>query len=225
MRRVGRVTLAPHAMSQRLSSFLSSQLGELPAPAQGVLASARGLQPGAGEALLQAGERWSSLFWVQQGVLRLFYLDRHGQAANKNFFLDGAMFWPLTPALSGEPVDFWIEAVGPARVWALPWPAWQAACKNLPTGQALERRTLAALLDDKMRREQQFPQCSARSDTKPCAPHCPIGWQASPFATWPRIFRHHRRGAVAHPPPPEPGLRHAGAQERPDATGLHANAA
>lgn len=134
---------------------------ELPAPAQDVLPSARGLQPGAGEALLQAGERWSSLFWVQEGVLRLFYLDRHGQAANKNFFLDDAMFWPLTPALSGEPVDFWIEAVGPARVWALPWPAWQAACENLPAWQALERRTLAALLDDKMRREQQFLQCSA----------------------------------------------------------------
>lgn len=148
-------------MPSPLSSFLSSHLDALPAPAAAALASARVLQPGTGDALLRAGERWSSLFWVEQGALRFFYLDRQGQAANKNFYLDGAMLWPLTPALAGAPVDFWIEAIGPARVWALPRPAWQAAGADWPAWQALERRTLAALLDDKMRREQQFLQCSA----------------------------------------------------------------
>ena len=148
-------------MPDPLKSFLSSALGVLPAPALAAAASARAIHVNAGDALLRAGERWSTLFWVEGGVLRLYYLDLQGQSANKNFHLDGAMLWPLTPALAGRPVDFWIEAITPARVWQLPWPAWQAACSDWPAWQALEHRTLAALLDDKMRREQQFLQRSA----------------------------------------------------------------
>jgi CRP-like cAMP-binding protein len=71
------------------------------------------------------------------------------------------MSWPLTPTLAGQAVDFWIETLTPTRLWALPWPAWQAACAGWVAWQALERRMLAVLLDDKMRREQQFLQCSA----------------------------------------------------------------
>ena len=148
-------------MSQPLTSFLVSLLGAPPDSARAVLALSRVIQPGAGEGLLRAGESWSSLFWVESGVLRLYYLDRQGQSANKNFFLDGAMLWPLTPALAGQAVDFWIEAVTPAQVWVLPWSAWQTASAHWPAWQALELRTLAALLDDKMRREQQFLQYSA----------------------------------------------------------------
>jgi CRP-like cAMP-binding protein len=148
-------------MSTPLLSFLSDALGAPPEPARAVLASARAMQAGAGEALLRAGDRWSSLFWVETGVLRFHYLDRDGQSTNKNFYLDGAMFWPLTSRLSGQPVDFWIETITAARIWALPWADWQAACADWPAWQALERRVLAGLLDDKMRREQQFLQCTA----------------------------------------------------------------
>ena len=148
-------------MSTPLQSHLSSVLGQLPAQVHAAFAGSRAIDADVGEPLLRAGDRWSSLFWVERGVLRLFYLDRQGQSANKNFYLDGALLWPLTPALSGQPVDFWIEALAPTRVWTLPCPAWQAACAGWPVWQDLERRTLAALLDDKMRREQLFLQCSA----------------------------------------------------------------
>lgn len=148
-------------MPTALQTFLTTALGALPAPAQSALAASSVVQASVGEPLLRAGERWVSLFWVETGVLRLYYLDRQGRSANKNFHLDGAMLWPLTPALAGEPVDFWIEAVTPARVWRVPAAGWQAACAGWPAWSALERRTLAMLLDDKMRREQQFLQCSA----------------------------------------------------------------
>ena len=111
--------------------------------------------------LLRAEQCWSSLFWVESGVLRLYYLDRRGESSNKNFFLGGSMLWPITPALAQQPVDFWVEAVTPSRVWVLAWPSWQAACAQWPAWQALEHHTLARLLDDKMRREQQFLQLSA----------------------------------------------------------------
>ncbi len=148
-------------MSTALQTSLTTALGALPAPARSVLATSSVVQASGGEPLLRAGERWVSLLWVETGVLRLYYLDRQGRSANKNFHLDGAMLWPLTPALAATPVDFWIEAVTPARVWRVPAAGWQAACADWPAWSALERRTLALLLDDKMRREQQFLQCSA----------------------------------------------------------------
>jgi CRP-like cAMP-binding protein len=148
-------------VAQPLTNFLSKMLGELPAPAQGVVAAARASRLAGGDTLLRAGDRWTSAFWVESGVLRLYYLDREGASANKNFFLDGALLWPLTPTLSGQPVDFWIEALTTAAVWSLPMPQWQEACTGWAAWQVLERQTLAALLDDKMRREQQFLQCSA----------------------------------------------------------------
>lgn len=144
-----------------LVSALCQRLGPLPAPAAAAAASAQVVQARGGDALLRAGDRWVSLFWVEAGALRLYYLDRQGRSANKNFYLDGAWLWPLTPTLARQPVDFWIEAVAPTRLWAVPWPAWQQACADWPAWQALERQTLALLLDDKMRREQQFLQCSA----------------------------------------------------------------
>lgn len=149
------------ALHSLLAAFLQVQLGALPDAPAAVLAAAHGVPLAAGQPLLQAGQPWSQLFWVEHGALRLYYLDREGRAANKNFYLDGTMLWPLTPALAGQPVDFWVEAIGPSRVWVLPWRAWQAACAAWPAWQTLEHRVLAVLLDDKMRREQQFLQCSA----------------------------------------------------------------
>ncbi|MDT7838479.1 Crp/Fnr family transcriptional regulator [Aquabacterium sp. OR-4] len=147
-----------------LQQHLHTLLGELPAAPQAVAAAARPIQCAAGTPLLRAGEHWTCLYWVARGGLRLYYLDRQGQASNKNFFLDGALLWPLTPTLATQAVDFWIEAVEPTQLWAVPAAAWQQACTEAPgwpAWQALERRTLAALLDDKMRREQQFLQCTA----------------------------------------------------------------
>jgi CRP-like cAMP-binding protein len=148
-------------MSTPLQTFLASVLGPLSAPARDLSASSRIVDIGTGQPLLRAGERWSSLCWVEHGVLRLHYLDRQGRSANKNFHLDGALLWPITPALFGDPVDFWIEALAPSRVWTLPFDAWQSNVAAWPAWQDLERRTLAALLDDKMRREQSFLQRTA----------------------------------------------------------------
>ncbi len=153
---------APATLPARpLPALLEAALGPAPWAAQGLLATAplRALE--AGDVLLRAGERWTQLFAVARGVLRLYYLDRHGQSSNKNFYLDGALLWPITPRLAQVPVDFWIEAVTPAQVWALPWADWQAAGRDWPAWLALERRLLAALLDDKMQRERQFLQNSA----------------------------------------------------------------
>lgn len=148
-------------MRAPLTDHLHHLLGHLPDAACAVLDQTRLLAPHPGEPLLRAGERWQHLWWIESGCFRLYYLDRKGQASNKNFHLDGAMLWPLTPDLVARPVDFWVEALEPARVWSVPWAAWRKAIGEEPSWRALEHTTLTALLQDKMRREQAFLQCSA----------------------------------------------------------------
>jgi hypothetical protein len=123
-----------HTMSAPLLSFLSEALGPLPAPARATVTSSRTTEADTGAPVLRAGERWSSLYWVESGALRLYYLDCKGQSANKNLYLDGAMLWPLTPTLAGKAMDFWIETLAPTRFWALPCasaPDWKVMIEHV----------------------------------------------------------------------------------------------
>lgn len=144
-----------------LTGHLTNVLGPLPDNAHEAVQAAERHELAKGEALLRAGERWQHLWWVERGCMRLYYLDREGQASNKNFHTDGAIFWPITPALREQPVHFWVEATEPAMVWALPWKAWSAAMAEHQAWITLERRALAHLLEDKMAREHAFLQHTA----------------------------------------------------------------
>ena len=148
-------------MTSPLDIFLQATLGHLPAElAQPVsIAPCRSLA--SGEALLRAGEVWCNLWWIERGSFRLYYLDRQGREANKNFYLSGALLWPITPALAQSPSQFWVEALEPSQVWTLPWAPWQRATESFGPWQSLERQVLARLLEDKMSREQQFLQQTA----------------------------------------------------------------
>jgi CRP-like cAMP-binding protein len=144
-----------------LAHHLTAALGTLPADALAIARAAQKRELAKGEALLRAEERWQHLWWIERGCLRLYYLDRQGQAANKNFHTDGAMLWPITPSLRDLPVHFWVEATEPTTVWTLPWAAWSAGAEGNAAWQALERRALAHLLEDKMSREHAFLQHTA----------------------------------------------------------------
>lgn len=148
-------------MNTALLHHLHTALGPLPPAADELCRQARPIDLAKGAALLREGDRWQHLWWLERGALRLYYLDREGQAANKNFYLDGAMVWPITPVLREQPVHFWVEALEPNRVWALPWDGWAAATQGFAPWRALEHRVLAALLQDKMAREHAFLQLTA----------------------------------------------------------------
>ena len=153
------------SVSSPLTFFLTELLG-VPPPAVEtwwVRAERRLLERG--QPLLRAGEHWRHLWWVERGALRLYYLDRDGAESNKNFFLDGALCWPITPTLRQQPVMFHVEPMEDSVVWALPLPTHPS--DPLPSAgwapwAALEHRVLCALLDGKMQREQEFLQLSAR---------------------------------------------------------------
>jgi CRP-like cAMP-binding protein len=148
-------------MTTPLCQHLQATLGDLPPDLEAQANGASNPSLANGEALLRAGDVWSHLLWVERGSFRLYYLDRQGRAANKNFYLEGAMFWPITPALAQSPSRFWVEALEPSQVWKLPWSSWQTTAQTFEPWQRLERQVLARLLEDKMNREQQFLQHTA----------------------------------------------------------------
>lgn len=148
-------------MTNPLCLHLQSALGDLPPALSEQTSGAQRQSLANGEALLRADEMWSNLWWIEQGSFRLYYLDRQGRDANKNFYLNGTMLWPITQTLARSPSKFWVEALEPSRVWILPWAPWQTATAAFGPWQVLERLVLARLLEDKMNREQQFLQNTA----------------------------------------------------------------
>lgn len=151
------------SVSTPLTLFLTQLLGTPPPQVRAWWASAQRVALQRGQPLLQAGDRWQHLWWVERGGLRLYYLDSEGAESNKNFFLDGSMCWPITPHLRNAPVMFHVEPFEDDTVlWALPMPEAGPPTAGWPAWAALEHRTLCALLDGKMQREQDFLQLSAR---------------------------------------------------------------
>ncbi|WP_295980911.1 Crp/Fnr family transcriptional regulator [uncultured Variovorax sp.] len=143
------------ALARRFPELAPASLKQLAAQAR-----REPLQPHA--TLLAAGSDWQHAFWVERGVLRLFYIDSEGGESNKNFHAEDAFIWPVTEAMRREPVAFFVAALVPATVWRLSHAALRAAVDGLPSWTALQLQALSVLLDDKMRREQVFLQCSAR---------------------------------------------------------------
>ncbi|GAA6142412.1 Crp/Fnr family transcriptional regulator [Hydrogenophaga sp. 5NK40-0174] len=176
---------AKHPMQKpsRLTQQLEKILGDDPWPAGAseacALAERRPLDKG--QALQRAGDRWQHLWWIESGALRMYFVDIDGQSHNKNFYLEGAFLWPITPTLAREPVHFWVEALEPSIVWALPWAEWKSAVQDFAPWAALEKQMLSRLLEDKMQREHEFLQRSATERYQDLLEHHPAWAQRVPL--------------------------------------------
>ncbi len=48
--------------------------------------------------LVAAGEKWDKIYFIHQGIIRLFYTDKEGKEFNKGFFHEGLFAWPVAPS-------------------------------------------------------------------------------------------------------------------------------
>jgi len=145
-------------LADRLCSLMP---GAPPLRLAQLAARARGIDLAKGQRLLAPGERWAHWWFVESGALRLYYLDRDGAEANKNFFLEGQSLWPVTGELRGEPAAFFVEALEQARVHALAMDDVEALLGDAADWTALRLQVLQLLLQDKLWREQLFLQQDA----------------------------------------------------------------
>ena len=61
--------------------------------------------------LLTAGERWDRIFYIHDGLIRLFYADAEGREFNKGFFGENQLIWPVAPSARTEKSLFSIAAL------------------------------------------------------------------------------------------------------------------
>ena len=64
-----------------------------------------------GASLLSQGERWRWALLIERGLVRMHFVRRDGREFNKNFFAEGALICPITPAMWTAPSLFGITCI------------------------------------------------------------------------------------------------------------------
>ena len=116
-----------------------------------------------GEPLLVQGAPWVHALLIERGALRLYFVRRDGREFNKNFYLDGALICPLTPAMWGEPSLFAIASLEAGVVWRADAGAWRQCLDSRGAWAPLQRELLARLVTHKLQREHDLLALDGRS--------------------------------------------------------------
>jgi CRP-like cAMP-binding protein len=106
---------------------------------------------------------WQHALLIERGALRLYFLRRDGREFNKNFYLDGALICPLTPAMWGEPSLFGIASLEGGYLWRADAAAWRALLERHGAWAPLQRELLAKLVTHKLQREHDLLALDGRS--------------------------------------------------------------
>lgn len=109
-----------------------------------------------GEVLLNQGALWQHALLIGQGAVRLYFVRRDGREFNKNFYLEGALICPLTPAMWGEASLFGMACLEPGWVWRADATAWRRRLAEHGAWEPLQRELLARLVTHKLQREHDL---------------------------------------------------------------------
>ena len=151
--------MSPDALLHALQAALPA----LPASAAHALAgNFAPMRADKGMPLLRQGETWRHVLWIERGALRLYFTRRDGREFNKNFYLDGALLCPLTPAMWSQPSLFEIAAVEAGTVWCADASAWRVRLGALNQWEPLRLELLTRLLNHKLQREHDLLTLDAR---------------------------------------------------------------
>ena len=74
-----------------------------------------------GDFVLHAGDCWDRLFYVEAGIIRMFYTDLQGREFNKAFFAETDCTWPVAPRDRDQAIQFSIGAVEATRTIECPF--------------------------------------------------------------------------------------------------------
>ncbi|MCB0087308.1 MAG: Crp/Fnr family transcriptional regulator [Caldilineaceae bacterium] len=113
------------------------------------------------EFLLHHGDRWSHLFYIQSGIIRLFYTDLEGREFNKAFFWEGHCIWPVAPRDRNENSLFSVAALAECTILACPFTALYAHLTKLGCWAHFALPYAELLVEQKFVREHDLLLLSA----------------------------------------------------------------
>jgi CRP-like cAMP-binding protein len=111
---------------------------------------------GRGDALLSQGERWRWALLIERGLVRMHFVRRDGREFNKNFFAEGALVCPITPAMWTAPSLFGIACIEATRVWRCDEAQFRDVLQAHGLWAPLQRELLQRLLTGKLQREHDL---------------------------------------------------------------------
>lgn len=68
------------------------------------------------EHLIEAGQVAREVFFIAEGILRVYYIDREGNEANQQFYQSCEVIAPVFSLTTSEPSPFYLQALTPGRV-------------------------------------------------------------------------------------------------------------
>ena len=111
--------------------------------------------------LLTAGERWNKLFFIQHGLIRLFYADLGGKEFNKSFFREQQCIWPVAPYDREQQALFNVAAVEKTLVIECPFQSLYDLLNQHGLWTQFALPFAEKLIEQKFQREHDFLLLSA----------------------------------------------------------------
>lgn len=106
--------------------------------------------------LLRAGDRWDNVFYIHQGLIRLYYIDTDGREFNKAFFWEQHCIWPVAPRDRHEDSLFSIDALEDVTVLECPFRLLYEWAKKRGYWERFALPFAETLVEQKFLREHDF---------------------------------------------------------------------
>ncbi len=113
--------------------------------------------------LVHQGDRWNKVFFVERGIVRLFFDTPDGREFNKNFFMEGDFVWPATPATRRHPSLFSIATLETSYIWLADFAPFQKQLMTIQRWEAFALPFAETLADQKIHREYEFLMFDAKT--------------------------------------------------------------
>lgn len=113
------------------------------------------------EFLLHAGDESDSLYLLETGLVRYFYLTPDGRERNKAFYREGQVIGPVSAVMQSGPAPFSIQCLEATELLGFRFADLLAATESSPPVARLYRELLAEAFIRNEQREAVLLTCSA----------------------------------------------------------------
>lgn len=112
--------------------------------------------------LLSTEDYWVTMFFINHGIIRIYYMSEDGRDFNKGFFFEGMFLWPIAPSARNYPSRFIIETMEQCETLICDLRGFRKTLQMLGYWDKFSLFHAEWLADDKAIREADFLLLSAQ---------------------------------------------------------------
>jgi CRP-like cAMP-binding protein len=106
--------------------------------------------------LISAGEVVRDVYFIHQGIFRVYYIDQNGNEVNQQFYQAGEVVAPVLSLHNEEPSPFYLQAMTPAQILVAGYPELHREGQDSALWMAAENAILKGVFLKTARREAQM---------------------------------------------------------------------